>query len=81
MPTSWTDAGIILARNPTKEVECPNCSAANIEVSVHYVAGLTTFERILRCPSCGAVNTLRMTYKNPPPVLKPNGFATLSVGE
>lgn len=51
MVASWTDAGIILARDPTARITCPEKENAELSVSDHYVAGSQTFERILRCPN------------------------------
>lgn len=63
MNRKWIEAGNCVAKNPTAEVRCPvDPSHGNLVVTDHYVAGATTFERVMQCPKCSARNVLRMTY-------------------
>lgn len=57
----WVEAGIILAKDPKADVDCPVCRTATLLVTdVRGDAGAAEFERLMICPSCGAGNALRM---------------------
>lgn len=63
MRKEWIAAGVCLGKNPTAAVPCPvDSEHGNLSVTDHYVAGSTTFERVMECPKCRARNILRMTY-------------------
>ncbi len=52
----WLEAGKTLGADPRASVPCPQCRAADLVVEdVPFDGG---FERILRCPECGATNAL-----------------------
>jgi hypothetical protein len=52
----WLDAGITLAKNPSAQVLCPQCEAARLTVTDAFAGDC--IERWMRCPACGAYNTL-----------------------
>jgi len=57
----WVEAGIILAKDPKAEVDCPACQMAVLLVTdVRRNTGSFEFERLMTCPMCGAGNVLRM---------------------
>ncbi|WP_445656603.1 hypothetical protein [Achromobacter sp. NCFB-sbj8-Ac1-l] len=61
MVKRWVEAGIILAKDPTAEVDCPVCQMAMLLVKdVQRNTGSSEFERLMICPLCGAGNVLRM---------------------
>jgi predicted RNA-binding Zn-ribbon protein involved in translation (DUF1610 family) len=61
----WVDAGIALAKDPRAVVVCPHCGKANLEVTDQSL-GNHQLERHMRCPLCGAYNSLRMSASEPP---------------
>jgi uncharacterized C2H2 Zn-finger protein len=57
----WIEAAKVLGRDPSAKVPCPVCDFASLEVrEVPNPANEAEFERYLQCPSCGAVNIMRM---------------------
>jgi transposase-like protein len=54
----WLEAGIILAKDASAKVTCPQCGAADLVVLDAYAG--TTLERWMQCPVCHAKNTLLM---------------------
>ncbi len=56
----WIAAGKILAVDPTAKVRCPVCGEADLIATDVPVEGGKKFERIMRCPNCGARNILLM---------------------
>ena len=63
---SWIAAGVVLANDPNVDVDCPVCGMAKLFVrDIRRSAGSSEFERLLKCPSCGARNALRMSDEAP----------------
>jgi hypothetical protein len=57
----WIEAGKKLAVDPEASVKCPVCDAANLSVRDQRSSSDTSVvEREMRCPSCGAINFLRL---------------------
>lgn len=55
----WIEAGKILAVNPDAQVMCPRFLDAYLEVQdVRFPDDPEKLERIMRCPTCGAMNIL-----------------------
>ena len=60
----WVEAAKILGRDPSRNVVCPVCGEANLVVAdVPTPGNEVEFERYLRCPSCHAVNIMKMRMK------------------
>ncbi len=55
----WVEAGIALAKEPKAAVMCPVCQRAPLEV-VDQPLSDTKAERHMRCPRCGAYNSILM---------------------
>ena len=57
----WIEAGKVLAVDATAIVSCPVCGQSHLHVEdVRGKEDSSVIERIMRCPSCGAMNTLRL---------------------
>ena len=57
----WVEAGCILSENPKAKVVCPECGKMPLNVKdVRFGANGAFIERHLRCPQCGARNSLRL---------------------
>jgi hypothetical protein len=55
----WIEAGVILGRDPSAKVDCPECSKAPLSVSDSEPYSLPAMiSRYLSCPACGARNIL-----------------------
>jgi hypothetical protein len=55
----WVDAGIILARDPSAKVDCPQCVKGPLSVTDSSPYGNPPMiSRYLSCPLCGAKNVL-----------------------
>lgn len=60
----WLDAGVKIGNNPTARVLCPKCQQADLNVWDQYFAGVATHvERHMKCPKCGAANSMRKARK------------------
>lgn len=61
----WIAAGIALGSDALAAVACPRCARGTLNISdVHAKSDPSRFERIMRCPSCGATNVLLMRHKD-----------------
>lgn len=60
----WVEAATILAGDPAALVTCPVCGKDKLKVTD--VRAGDVVERALKCPSCGAVNYMRMVRPLPP---------------
>jgi ssDNA-binding Zn-finger/Zn-ribbon topoisomerase 1 len=56
----WVEAGTTLGKHPGVPVKCPVCQQGNLEVQDQMLGG-GKFERHMRCPRCGAYNSMRMS--------------------
>ena len=57
----WIEAAKQLGADASATVRCPRCDAAELTVQdVPFERDPSQLERILRCPTCGAMNALRM---------------------
>jgi predicted RNA-binding Zn-ribbon protein involved in translation (DUF1610 family) len=55
----WIEAGKVLAQDPMAQVPCPTCGAEFLEVVDHpWDQDPSLSDRQLRCPQCGATETL-----------------------
>jgi hypothetical protein len=53
----WVEAGSTLAKEPKRLVMCPVCQQVPLEV-LDQVLGDRKLERHMRCPRCGAYNSM-----------------------
>jgi len=61
----WIEAAKLLGRDPAVSVECPVCGSAKLAVEdIPNPGNEMEFERYLRCPSCDAVNVMKMRKKS-----------------
>jgi len=60
----WVEAGIALAKDPKAVVLCPSCGKSPLQVT-DQVLGHQKLERHMRCPLCGAYNSLHLTMSEP----------------
>ena len=58
----WVEAGVKLATDPKQVVMCPSCQQAALEVMDQPLEE-NRLERHLRCPRCGAYNSIFMHGK------------------
>jgi hypothetical protein len=61
---AWIAAGKILAIDPDAVIDCPEHHDGTLVVQDIPIANTKKFERIMRCPNCGARNILLMTKKD-----------------
>ncbi len=57
----WVEAGNILAKEPKAVVICPSCQRAPLEVT-DQALGDKKVERHMRCPLCGAYNSILLEF-------------------
>ena len=50
---AWIEAAIVLSKNSSAEVDCPNCAACILKISDEKV-GESHIDRHLKCMKCGA---------------------------
>lgn len=62
---SWVEAGRALGLDPNAKVRCPNCAQADLVVQDQLV-GSGHWERHMRCPACGAYNSMLKTTSGSP---------------
>jgi len=55
----WIQAGVTLAREAKARVKCPVCQQAELDIQ-DQLLGDGRFERHMRCPRCGAYNSMLM---------------------
>jgi uncharacterized Zn finger protein len=55
----WIEAARIICCNSSEKILCPRCGKAFLIVE-DVRAGLSKFERIMRCKNCGAYNAILM---------------------
>ncbi len=61
----WVQAAVILAKDPTVKVICPESSDDFLEVlDIASPTDASLIERHMRCPTCGAHNSMRMRTDN-----------------
>ena len=60
---AWIAAGKLIAADPNAVVVCPAHRDGNLIVEDIPINNSEKFERIMRCPNCGARNILLMTKK------------------
>lgn len=58
----WIEAGNRLAEDPTRVVSCPACGKATLEVFDVPLGDTGGVERYLRCPACGATESLLIRH-------------------
>jgi hypothetical protein len=57
----WIEAGKILSQNPRAKVLCPKNQDAELVVTDQSpLDDSTLVERHMRCPNCGAYNSIRL---------------------
>jgi len=57
----WIEVGKILSQYPNRELKCPVCNKGILEVKdISSKSNPELCERIMRCPTCGAWNTMRL---------------------
>ena len=58
---AWVEVGKAIAADAKVPVTCPVCAEATLEVwDVPWEAEPKRWERHMKCPACGAYNSLRM---------------------
>jgi hypothetical protein len=58
----WIEAGKVLAQDASAQVPCPVCQSAILQVTdVVNESNSSELERHMKCTSCGAYNSLRLT--------------------
>ena len=63
---AWVEVGKAIAADAKVQVACPVCAAATLEVwDVPWEAEPKRWERHMKCPACGAYNSLRMKAEPP----------------
>jgi predicted RNA-binding Zn-ribbon protein involved in translation (DUF1610 family) len=57
----WIDAAKVLAVDPAVPVLCPVCGQANLAINdLRSVDVPSVIERVMECPNCGSLNTIRL---------------------
>ncbi|ETW93834.1 MAG: hypothetical protein ETSY1_37520 [Candidatus Entotheonella factor] len=58
---AWVEVGQAIAADAKAQVTCPVCAGATLEVwDVPWEVEPKRWERHMKCPACGAYNSLRM---------------------